>query len=649
MKKIRTTLSKIAAMLVCLTFVASCDYLDIVPDNLASIENAYENRAEAEKSLYGVYAGLPYWAFADFNPALLGGDELWYIENGPIEKIAWDIARGYQNTNAPLIDEYESAIQGSYANKYRAPWTLIRDADNFLEMVDLAADVGLIERQQWKAEAKFLKAFYHFYLLRMYGPIPVIKQSLPINASSGVQLYRQPVDTVVNFICNLLDEALPDLPDYIRNPNRELGRATKDWAYAVKAQTLVLAASPLFNGNPDYAGFVDSRGVALFPAEYKAEKWQRAADALLVAITHAETVGDRELFDFREHTNYGNRLNDSTVLAMQVRGAVTEAWNPEIIWGDGSISTAEHLQRGGLPQFFREQNTGGLFKCFAPPLHIVEQFYTDNGIPIEEDQSWDGVDLYGLRTGDDAHSYYIEKDFVTINLHFNREARFYGAITFDGSTYYGNSRILRDNDLWVVHMKNGEPGGGITPTDRYLSTGYQCKKMVSYLTSMPDNNSQVSYGTYPFPVIRLADLYLLYAEALNEVKGAPDQQVYEYIDRVRARTGLKGVVESWRDHARPEFQSKPSTKEGMREIIHRERMNELAFEGVRFWDLRRWKEAKTYMNGAIRGLNIAGRTTADFYKVRTLFKLHFSDRDYLWPIRQGTLLLNDNLVQNPGW
>jgi hypothetical protein len=198
-------------------------------------------------------------------------------------------------------------------------------------------------------------------------------------------------------------------------------------------------------------------------------------------------------------------------------------------------------------------------------------------------------------------------------------------------------------------MKNGEPGGGIAPENRYLSTGYQCKKLVSYLTSVPDANGNISVMDYSFPYIRLSDLYLLYAEALNESKVAPDADVYEYIDRIRARSGLKGVVESWNTYAKGDFKTKPSTKEGKREIIHRERMNELAFEGVRFWDLRRWKKAKEYMNKPIRGLNIAGTTTEDFYRVRTVYNLHFSDKDYLWPIRLNVLLNNDNLVQNPGW
>jgi hypothetical protein len=650
MKK-KITLIKRTAILCGLMAIISCeDYLDIVPDNMASIENAYRNRQEAERSLYGVYSGLPYFGFPQFNPALLGGDEVWSIEKGPIETICWNIARGYQNANAPLIDEWSSGSTGA-SGRSRTVWTFIRDADTFLDYVDLATDAKPAERERWKSEVKFLKAYYHFYLLRMYGPIPVIRKSLPINAAAGSQPYREPVDEVVDFIVSLLDEAMPGLPDYIQDVNRELGRATKGWAYAVKAQTLVLVASPLFNGNPDYAGFTDSRGIALFPQEYKAEKWQRAADALREAIVFLEGETDCRLFDFRKDTNYGEKLNDSTVLAMQVRGAVTEKWNDELVWGESNNGGgSEYVDRTCHPQFFDAQTTGGgLYKCYAPPLHIVEQFYTKNGIPIEEDESWDGIDLYGLRTGDAAHRYYIEPGFKTLNLHFNREARFYGAITFDGSTYYGNGRILRDNDMWVVYMKNGDPGGGITPDTRYLSTGYQCKKLASYLSSVPDNNSNLTRSPYSFPVVRLADLYLLYAEALNEVKSAPDGEVYEYIDRVRARTGLKGVVESWQTYAKSEFKQKPATKDGMREIIHRERMNELAFEGVRFWDLRRWKKAKEYMNKPIRGLNIAGRTTEDFYKVRTVFNLRFSDKDYLWPIRQQILLINSNLVQNPGW
>lgn len=167
------------------------------------------------------------------------------------------------------------------------------------------------------------------------------------------------------------------------------------------------------------------------------------------------------------------------------------------------------------------------------------------------------------------------------------------------------------------------------------------------MTSVPVTNSSINCYRYAFPIIRLADLYLLYAEALNEVKATPDEEVYEYIDLVRARTGLKGVVESWRDHSlNPD---KPFIKEGMREIIRRERLNELAFEGSRFWDLRRWKLAEEYMNRPIRGLNIVGAIAADFYQVKEIYSPTFTKKDYFWPIRQSVLLKNTNLVQNLGW
>jgi hypothetical protein len=171
--------------------------------------------------------------------------------------------------------------------------------------------------------------------------------------------------------------------------------------------------------------------------------------------------------------------------------------------------------------------------------------------------------------------------------------------------------------------------------------------MLHFRSSVPDNSNSFSQWRYAFPIIRLADLYLMYAEALNETLPAPTDEVYYYIDMVRERTGLRGVVESWRDYSSdPE---KPLNQDGMREIIRRERLNELAFEGARFWDLKRWKLAKEYMNRPIRGLNIRGSTPEDFYQETEIYPLKFETKDYLWPIRQRVLLTNRRLVQNPGW
>jgi hypothetical protein len=109
------------------------------------------------------------------------------------------------------------------------------------------------------------------------------------------------------------------------------------------------------------------------------------------------------------------------------------------------------------------------------------------------------------------------------------------------------------------------------------------------------------------------------------------------------------VTDSWSKYATAGKKNKPSSKAGMREIIRQERMIELSFEGVRYWDLRRWKLSEKYWNTTIRGLNAKASTTEDFYRVMALYESRFTQKDYFWPIKQSELLNNRNLVQNVGW
>jgi hypothetical protein len=87
----------------------------------------------------------------------------------------------------------------------------------------------------------------------------------------------------------------------------------------------------------------------------------------------------------------------------------------------------------------------------------------------------------------------------------------------------------------------------------------------------------------------------------------------------------------------------------MREIIRQERMIELAFEGKRFWDIRRWKTAFELLNQPIKGWNIMGATTEEYYNVVTIAVPTFTTKEYLWPVMESELRTNKNLIQNPGW
>ncbi|MGV8093126.1 MAG: RagB/SusD family nutrient uptake outer membrane protein [Mangrovibacterium sp.] len=642
-----------------ITLLFSCDYLDVVPENVPTVDHAFSSRTEAQNYLYGCFSFMPQTANMTANPALLGGDEIWTLEDvygaSGYTRLR-HIAMGDQGTVNPYCNYWASKAMGGDLLGGTPLWTALSDCNIFLENIHKPYDLADEDRDRWTGEVKFLKAYFYFWLFRMYGPVPVIKENLPLDATGDeVQRYREPVDSVVNYICQLIDEAVPALPMTIENAMDEMGRPTKAIALSLKAQTLTYAASPLFNCNEDYAGFKDSRGTQLFPQDNGEEKakWERAAKALEDAIEAAHEAG-HALYDFHA-TQYAPLLDEKTILSMQVRGAVTERWNPEIIWGSSVVNSSTTLLQRFCTPYFQSQNSPGSsgLRCHAPTLTAVEQFYTKNGIPIEDDADWAGVDPMGLRTATADDRQYIRQGFQTINLHFDREARFYGAVSFDCGTYYGNQRISGDNTsnpayMWITEMKAGQLNG-MPGANRYSITGYICKKLLHYQSTVPDNSSGFSVYNYAFPIIRLADLYLMYAEVLNEVKSTPDAAVYEYIDLVRARSGLAGVVESWRDHAVTGMKDKPLSQDGMREIIRRERLNELAFEGVRFWDLRRWKLAKEYMNQPILGMNIMGANATDFYQVTEIFPLKFENKDYLWPISTSVLVKNPNLVQNPGW
>jgi len=137
------------------------------------------------------------------------------------------------------------------------------------------------------------------------------------------------------------------------------------------------------------------------------------------------------------------------------------------------------------------------------------------------------------------------------------------------------------------------------------------------------------------------------AEAQNEVEG-PGSVVYDYLNKIRARAGLPTVQESWTNYSiKPD---KYKTQDGLREIIQRERLIELAFEGKRFWDLRRWKKSTEELNKPITGWNVLGTDNETYYQITTLYQQEFiAPRDYFWPISESELLRNPNLKQNLGW
>lgn len=607
--------------------LSSCEkFIDVVPDNVPTIDNAFSIRTEAEKYLFTCYSYLPDEGQYGGNPAFGAGDETWQdlsfhtISTDPLQ-----IAMGLQTAGNPLMDSWAAMYAG------------IRDCNIFLENVDKVVDLEPYMKTRWTGEVIFLKAYYHWHLLKMYGPIHIVDKNLPTDVSAeAAKISRVPVDSAVNYITTLLDSAAKLLPPAIQARTTELGRITAPIALAVKARVLVTAASPLYNGNADYTGFKNNDGTLLFNTTYDKQKWVKAAAACKAAIDACHAAGIT-LYKFDDNIT---NLTDYMKIEMSIRNSVCEKWNEELIWGSSNSPSDHYMQRLACPRLdpSRIGNQDPMGQL-APTLKIAEQFYSKNGVPIEEDKEYDYANRYALRTVSAAEAEKMQVGYETALLHFDREPRFYADISFDGAKWF------MQNGTWNIQARWGQVQAQKNVYG-YSVTGYFTKKTVSWKFVIQDGQSS-STETYPFPLFRLADLYMLYAEALNEAEGPSNPDVYKYVNLVRERAGLKSVQDSWSQYSKNP--SKYTTQDGMRAIIQQERLIELSCEASRFWDLRRWKRAIEEQNKLILGWDVSQASPAGYYRTRPLWSQTFQVKDYLWPIRSSNILVNPKLVQNPGW
>jgi hypothetical protein len=625
----------------------SCDYLDVVPDNIATLDHAFANRLEAERFLFTCYSYIPGTSNVGANIGLCGADEIWtnrYKENDGLR-----VAQGLQNINDPFLNYWEGR-RGASVNMYNG----IRDCNIFLEALEDASkihDLSPSMRKRWICEVKFLKAYYHFYLFRMYGPIVIADKNIPISATTEeVRVKRMPVDSVVNYIANLYDESMgdvtiPDLPLKIANEVEELGRITQAVVLSMKARLLVTAASPLFNGNPDYYDFVNKDNTPLFPQKEDPHKWEIARDACEAALAACEEAGIKP-FVFTERDG----LPDEMQLQMTIRNSFADdRWSSELIWGlTGSGRRGnDNLQARAMARLNPEReaalNNAAASDELNPTIQITNFYYTKNGVPINEDKTWlNGKGKTDIVTVGAEYQNLLVEGYDIAALHFDREPRFYANLAFDGAIWYMQNSTT--TTMWTVKSRIGQQQARLG-ADWFSVTGYWPKKLVNWYYVINSSYGSRTVRDYPWPEMRLSDLYLLYAETLCETGNM--EGAIEYVDKIREKAGLLGVVESWQNYSNR--LDKYTTYEGLKEIIKQERTIELMFEGSRYWDIRRWKDLPN-LNQTIQGWDVDQETAMAYYRFKTIYNQNFVvPRDYFSPIREEALIINPNLVQNVGW
>ncbi|MCH5597441.1 RagB/SusD family nutrient uptake outer membrane protein [Niabella ginsengisoli] len=601
---------------------ASCkkDYLGVA-NQLASevkIDSVFSVPASVRNFYANIYSGIPNSSAVIFN-ATSGGrltalDNPWAgltdelkIAQGPVKTV---VTNGYNAGNATF-------------GRWTALYQLIRQANLFIQYahaIPKLGDADYIDESEIKQminAARFFRAYYHYMLFEQYGPIPIVDQAIDPE-SKEFNFPRNSVDEVVEFIKNDLDAVLPNLAD-MPNPDFPDGRIvpTKGVVLAVKAKLLVYAASPLFNGgfaealqlrNPD--------GKQIFPAA-NATKWTEALAAVQQFIDFAN--GRYQLY---KRFNTDGSYNASESL-YQLFFDTDMATQREVIWASpvsswGAVGSADGTERRLSPR-----NEGGGFACIGVLQELVDAFFMNDGLSIKESPLYD-------ETGFTGNIY---------NMYLKREPRFYQAV------FYQNRPWQISNNPVQFHA--GSPNDQSSTNNPY--TGYIMYKRAARNVYNSGTNPKSVYR--PSVIFRLADFYLLYAEALNEVNPG-DPKVLEYIDKVRERAGIPKLAD-----IKPEIKG---NKELQREAIIAERRVELCTEGQRYFDVRRWMIAERsndegggHQGGPFTGMNMQSPSqTIGGYYTRTAFENRAFYRSmYLYPIPLAEVQKSKGqlLVQNPGW
>jgi hypothetical protein len=633
----------------------SCNYLDIVPDNVPTLAHAFSDRNTTERFLATCYYNMPYTTDGSVN---------WL---GCFDVAVCPYDRDNDGTRVALGLNSASSPRENYWSGDNSLFATIRDCNTFMENVDNVKELKPDEKARMKDEAKLIKAYVHFFLITYYGPIPTLRNSTNVNEATGdVRVFREKIDDCFEYVIELLDEIIDNraLPDIIENKSTEAGRFSMAAAYALKAKALVFWAIDLFNGNTEYSNFLDHDGQSFFNQRYDASRWEKAAQACREAVEFCGTKV--RLYQTSDYVPVKS-LSSETHLVNTLRNAISERWNVELIWGNSSAVGDAYFGHGVVSQYWQalclpilKRNDLTVFHQGTRrgvPIHIAELFYSKNGVPIDEDTVWVNNGRYKNRfkprTGNHENRYYIAVNEQTAGLNFDREPRFYSSLGFDRGKWYGNHYDpLPDDDVncYFVQGRYGEYSSMTYDVNLYNPTGYWAKKLVSFNSTYRSTN-QIYYEIFPFPEMRYVELLLLAAEALNETTegedGQPAADVYRYIDEVRDRAGLRGVKESWEQYSN--IPNKPDTKRGMREIIRQERQIELALEGKHYYDTRRWRTAPAELNRLVEGWNVFALDAVDYYTKTTVYTQSFMHRDYLSPIPESEIIRNPQLIQNPGW
>lgn len=618
-----------------MSFFSCNDFLDKAPDDQLTLEMVFNDKRRTEEWLAGIYPII-------MDPFFANMRNIGAIPMSDDSQIAFAMAQFYAVWDWILTNN-----QGGINPTYKIPtdiwkdtYVYVRSALIFINEAKPLTSQGLTAEEvtRMKMEARFLIAYGYHKMLEYYGPFPLITELMSSDVELDQMLLpRTPYDEIVAWLDKEYTELAEFFPTTYDNPDVMFGRPTKGACLAFRARLHLYAASPLFNGNPDYADMTNPDGTALFSKTYDKEKWRKAYMATRDLLDLAETG----LYDL--YREYKDGAIDP-FLSFQNALITTGNNNPEIIFARAGVNYT-WVNQVGNPRAF----IGGS-GYFGATQNLVDAFHMRNGLPPILGYEADGTPIINEASG------YTESGFTTgtisypntnydlnstrtpgvvvddnvFNMYTNREPRFYISI------WYDNQYIPLANRRTA--FKSGGVDGG--PTHDSPQCGYLMRKFVN--PQADPRNNRVPYQ--PGIIFRLAEFYLNYAEALNEYDYDSNQaEILKYLNKIRERAGIP--IYGTNSGEIPI----PPNYEEMKAAIKRERRVELALEtDIRYNDIRRWKEAVEIFETPIYGMNRSASNNS-FYTRTVFMNRVFTSKNYLWPIYQNYIDINPSLKQNKFW
>jgi len=666
--------------------VTSCNYLDVVPPEQPGLEDAMKTHNNALGFLHSCYNGVQ---SGDIRPAnylspFCSTTDEWVWPNGQ-ESSMPTVFAVYKNT--------QTTANGS-------PWVwgeMYRFIGQCLLFEDQLTTVGrengvtenAQEEKQWLAETRFLKAYYHYVMLRLYGPIPLTTELIDMEAPDEEFPGRSHFDYCVRYIANELDEAANDLP--ATRPSNEFGRATKVIAKVIKARLLLLAASDLYNGKFPYPEWKNVNfetpgyGRELISRTYDRQKWVNAYNATKEALDLAKQCGHDLMWKYEAESSvpletmkwvpvdFNDDVECDTFLTKVMLNryihTTSQSKNPEILWSLRYTNDAYAMARLPLKVINKPAAPDQWFSgwsCVNPTLNTVYNFLCKDGrLPAEQHPD---LDFPSRSDWFEPVQFAAEGHADMIQLVRNREPRFYAWIAFDGGCYL--NRIKNGGPL-ILDFKNNvsdkennyasAQGFEKSHEKDCCSTGFLSMKYLNPVYSISSELTPTPGTDNPIVLARLSELYLNLAECAAELanpdRPGADASYKEIalgaINTIRMRAGVPELTESQLNSQVRNPATNTTKKMSLVEWVRQERFIELWDEGHRYFDIRRWVAGPEYLAAGVRqGLTgeVENPKFEEFNTPRVCNPAFtFATRQYLYPLFINEVYKNPQMIQAPGY